>query len=53
MKNRNNPEHIPVNKPVLLIMDDWISSGIPLATGQVPRMMCAQRHNNISSILLL
>ena len=33
MKHRNNPEHTPVNKPILLIMDDWISSGIPMATG--------------------
>lgn len=32
-KNRNNSEYTNVNKPMLVIMDDWISSGVPLANG--------------------
>tara|TARA_R110002153_G_scaffold51340_4_gene144357 strand:+ start:44 stop:205 length:162 start_codon:yes stop_codon:yes gene_type:complete len=53
MKHRNDSDHEPINKPILVILDDVISSGVSLSTGQIPRLMTAVRHNNISTIVLL
>ena len=32
-KNKKDPDYKKINKNVLIIMDDWISSGVPLNTG--------------------